>query len=97
MFKVDLSPKARGELSEAWEWYEEQQSGLGLRFENEFFKKAYLIESNPLHYPSKGKYRETKIDDFPYLIVFKVDRHRELILIVSVFHTSRHPKRKHKG
>lgn len=36
---IDLSPKARHELFEVWEWYEEQQIGLGEQFEQEFFKE----------------------------------------------------------
>ena len=95
-YTVDLSPKARHELFEAWEWYEEQQIGLGERFEQEFFKKADLIQSNPLHYPARGKYREAQTDVFPYLIIFRFDKKADMIFIVSVFHMSRHPKKKYR-
>ena len=94
-YTVELSIKARLELSQSWTWYEEQQRGLGDRFEETFFNKAYLIQTNPLHYPVKGNYRQAPTDIFPFLIVFKVDRRKGLILVVSVFHTSRHPRRKY--
>ena len=93
-YTIDLSTKARQELGESWSWYEEQQLGLGNRFEEAFFSKADLIQSNPLHYPLKGRYHQTQMDIFPFLIVFKVNKQKETILIVSVFHTSRNPKRK---
>ncbi len=93
-YTIDLSLKARQELANASKWYDEKLEGLGEEFEREFFRKTDLIQSNPLHYPLKGKYRETTTDTFPYLIVFKIDQKKNIILIVSVFHTSRHPKKK---
>jgi plasmid stabilization system protein ParE len=88
-------PKAQKEIIDAWEWYEEKQSGLGDQFKNEVAKKIRTVVENPLHYPVKGKYREAQTDVFPFLIVFKFDKKANMIVIVSVFHTSRHPKRKH--
>jgi hypothetical protein len=52
-YTVDLLFKARQEIFEGWKWYEEQQAGLGDRFEDEVFRKIALIEANPLHYPLK--------------------------------------------
>lgn len=62
-------PKAQKEILEAWEWYEDQQPGLGDRFKEEVRSKIALILNSPLHYPSKGKYREAKqiISFFDYL------------------------------
>lgn len=87
-------PKAQKEILDAWEWYEDKQQGLGDRFKDEVYKKIKLIQSNPFYYPLKGKYREVKIDVFPYLIIFNFNEKDNLLLIVSVFHTSRHPDRK---
>ena len=88
------SPKAQQEIIDAWEWYEEQQDGLGDRFKEEVRRKIKSVLRNPLIYQVKGKYREAQTDIFPYLIVFKIDKRQNLILIVSVFHTSRYPKKK---
>ena len=88
-------PKAQREILKAWEWYEDQQEGLGDRFKEEVRNKISLILSNPLHYPVKGKYREALIDNFPFLIIYKIDKSNDRILILSVFHTSRHPKKKY--
>jgi hypothetical protein len=94
-YNVDLLPKARLELLEARLWYEDQKQGLGARFREEVFKKIGLIQNNPLHYPLKQGLREAQTEVFPYLIVYKVIKKSNLIMIVSVFHTSRHPKKKH--
>jgi plasmid stabilization system protein ParE len=86
--------KAQNEILDAWEWYENKQTGLGDRFLQEVRKKIKSIISNPLKYPLKGNYYETQTDIFPYLIVFDIDKTNNQILIVSVFHMSRHPKDK---
>jgi plasmid stabilization system protein ParE len=94
-YTVDLLFKARQEIFESWKYYEEQQAGLGDRFEDEVFRKIELIESNPLHYPLKKRMHEVNTDKFPYLIVYRINKSRKLIMIVSVFHTSRNPKKKY--
>ena len=94
IYKLELSLKARQELLDAWIWYEDEQPGLGERFIREIFLKTELIQANPLQYSVKGKYREAKTDKFPFLLVYKIIKKDNLILIASVFHTSRHPKHK---
>ncbi len=84
-------PKAQKEILNTWEWYENQQPGLGDHFKQEIYNKINLIVKNPLHYPLKGKYREAYIEVFPFL-VYKVMKNE--VIILSVFHTSRHPKNK---
>lgn len=93
-YSVELFPKARLELFEARLWYEQQQQGLGKQFGEDIFRKIDLIQNNPLHYPLKNGLREVRADVFPYLIVYKVVKREKLVLVVSVFHTSRHPKNK---
>ena len=93
-YTIDLLFKAHQEIFEGWKWYEEQQAGLGYRFEEEVFKKIELIGSNPLHYPLKKGTHEVNMDTFPYLIVYRINERSKLIIVVSVFHTSRHPKKK---
>ena len=88
-------PKAQLEILDAWELYEEKQDGLGDRFKEDLAKKIKAIAENPLHYPRKGKYREAQADVFPFLIVFKFDKKANMIYIISVFHTSRNPKKKY--
>jgi plasmid stabilization system protein ParE len=100
-YNVTLLPKARRELTEIWTWYEDKQVGLGERFEQEFFKKAEFIQNSPLQYAVKNNYkknfyREVLLDGFPYIIVFRIIEKEQIIYIASVFHTSRHPKRKLK-
>jgi hypothetical protein len=65
-YAFEMSPKAEKELYKAWKWYEEEQPGLGERFENEFFRKVDLILNNPLHYALKKGF--TKLKQIHFLI-----------------------------
>jgi plasmid stabilization system protein ParE len=93
-YTTDFFLKARRELIEASKWYDEKQPGLGEQFEQEVFKKIDQIQLNPLQYQLKKRFREARTDVFPYLLVYKIVENRNLIVIISVFHTSRHPKNK---
>jgi plasmid stabilization system protein ParE len=93
-YPFELSPKAEKELYKAWNWYEDEQPGLGERFEKEIFRKIDLIIINPLHYAVKKGLHEARTDSFPYLIIYKISPKRNIIIIVSIFHMSRHPKKK---
>jgi plasmid stabilization system protein ParE len=91
-----LSSKAQKEIIVSWKWYEERSKGLGDRFVKEVTKTILKIEHHPDRYPIKYKnYRQTSIDTFPFLIIFKTNERNKLVRIVSVFHTSRHPDKKY--
>ena len=88
--------RAKQELLNAWVWYEERQTGLGDRFKDEIFKHIKQIEQTPDRYRERKKpYRETRIKNFPYLIIYRVEQKKKLIIISSIFHTSRNPRKKY--
>ncbi len=92
-----ISSRAQKEISVSWQWYEDRQQGLGDRFFNAVLDRIRAIEQNPERYPTRYKsYKETTLEDFPFLIIYRVNKKRNIIRIVSVFHTSKNPKRKYK-
>jgi plasmid stabilization system protein ParE len=85
--------KAKKELIDAWNWYEDKQIGLGDKFIKEAFQHISILKNNPINFPSYYKpYRQLPLSIFPYLIIYKVVKSK--IIIVSIFHTSRNPSRK---
>ena len=65
---------------------------MGDRFENEIYKRINQIEKHPERYPERKQFfRETKIKTFPYLIIYRIDEKEKVILVSSIFHTSRNP------
>ncbi len=95
-YSYEILPKARAELLNAWEWYEDRQEGLGNKFRNKIYQKIKQIVQTPERYPERKKsFREAKIDVFPYLLIYKIAGNKSIIVIVSIFHTSRSPRKKY--
>jgi hypothetical protein len=90
-----FSVKASKEIEESWLWYEERLQGLGDRFFNEVIKRLQQIELHPDRYPIVFKnYRETRIETFPYLIIYRENKRKKIVFVLSVFHGKRNPKMK---
>lgn len=86
------------DYNEAYAWYEEQQKGLGEKFLAEISYKVQQIKSNPTTYGVKSKqgYHEAVIIKFPYSIVYKIYRKQNLVLITSIHHHKKHPRKKYR-
>jgi hypothetical protein len=96
-FAVKFYKKAYREYFDAYDWYDGQLPGLGDRFEKMVQRQIKFIVQNPLIYPNKKfDTKESKVEDFPYLIVYKIYPLKQVIYIVSIFHTSRRPSKKYR-
>ena len=82
---------AEVEASEAVDWYEERETGLGIEFRESVEATIFSIQNHPLTFPvvHGSNVRKVKIQRFPYTVFFAIQTNR--ILIYSVFHTSRNP------
>lgn len=97
IFTSIISSKAQKEIVAAWNWYEERQQSLGDRFVQEVSSKIKKIELQPEASTQRYKnYREAALSIFPYLVIYRINKRKQLIRIVSVFHTSLNPKKKLK-
>jgi hypothetical protein len=99
LFSYKLYPDAEQEYLDAYLWYEEQQEGLGEKFAISVRKKLQLIYTNPDFYSKKkGRYHEAPLyKPFPFVIVYFVDKKENLVVVTSIFYTSRNPKLKYKS
>ena len=80
---------------EAYDWYNEQQDGLGDRFLEELRDCRNKLESWPDAYTKvKKSYRQFVLHTFPYVVVFKIIKTD--VIVYAVFHTSRNPRKKFK-
>lgn len=92
-YTIRLHEKAHEEYIAAYQWYESQQKGLGTRFmtcvENCFSK----INTNPELYTTLHKnFRQVKIQDFPYTVVYEFYPKKKLIHIAAIHHIRKNPK-----
>ncbi|CAN5207787.1 hypothetical protein BH20BAC1_BH20BAC1_06300 [soil metagenome] len=98
-YSVRLHEQAYEEYIEAYEWYEQRQKGLGDRFMYSVEKKLLQITEHPEYYSKKQNinFREAKVANFPYMIVYEVFKRKQLIHIAAIYHGKRNPKRKYRG
>lgn len=94
MFEIILLSQAEDELSDAYDWYEEQQPTLGNRFYKEINHYLTILEKDPNLFPIKyiEELRAVSTNKFPYQIIYWINTVDRTVHVVSIFHTSRNPK-----
>jgi len=83
-------PEAEAEPSEAIEYYENREPGLGYDFSIEVFAAIQNIILYPTAWPVlEGEARRCLINRFPYGIVYSLEQNE--IIILAVMHLRRRP------
>lgn len=55
------------------------------------------ISESPLRWPNyHANFRECLVKDYPFTIIYRIDERNNTVVIISVFHQSRHPKGKYR-
>ena len=95
MYRLAIKPRAIEMAKKAYQWYEEQQAGLGDLFASELESCYDRLETSPSLYAKiKGNYRQIILKAFPYVLVFEIS-HDEVI-VYTVFHTRRSLRKEFK-
>ena len=94
---VKFLENALVEFQEAAEWYEIRSEGLGGRFRDLVSKKIESIKERPERYPKrKSNFRQIALRTFPFIIIYTFYKKEGIIIINSIFHTSRNPRKKYR-
>jgi hypothetical protein len=88
-FKIEIEKRAKIEISEAFDWYDNQQSGLGLIFLEAIQNAFITIQKSPNGYTKYRYHRQYPLIGFPYVILYEIVR--DTLYVDAVFHTSRNP------
>jgi hypothetical protein len=92
-FPYRFHEEAHHEFVEAFEWYELRQDGLGLRFMDNVEKRLQQIGIHPEYYgKQKGNFRQAKVEEFPYMVVYEFFPRKKIIYILAIYHQRRRPK-----
>ena len=85
-----FTPVAVEDLDSGYWWYENEEAGLGYRFEVAILAALEKICVNPQHYSYSQKgYCRILVPGFPYIITFEVSEADEMVYVDSIYHTSR--------
>jgi plasmid stabilization system protein ParE len=95
MFDLIIKEEAYQDLQNAYDYYEEQKSGLGEDFIAKVKGRMAYLKKYPLHFSKVEKeFRQALIDRFPYVIVYELSGKE--IIVYAVFHCSKNPRKKFK-
>lgn len=88
--EIVAAPLVDCDIEAAYDWYEREESGLGLEFLDEIRAVYDRISDGPLKYPElRPSIRRALARRFPYAIYFSVER--GVVLVLAVLHTARNP------
>jgi toxin ParE1/3/4 len=89
-FQLFFKEEARQEITTAFNWYELQVEGLGLKFKTEVDGYMKRIQTNPKLFQNIYKeFKHAVLKKFPFRIFFTVEN--KTIFIFGIFHTKRNP------
>jgi plasmid stabilization system protein ParE len=92
-YKVKIEPEALTDIQEITDWYNEQQAGLGVRFQKTAIKQIDSLNKVPQIYAIR--YKEIRcviIKNFPYMAHFHINNENNTVEILAVISTDRDPK-----
>jgi len=86
-----LRPEAELELDEAYNWYEDQEEGLGESFFEYVNRILLRIAQRPESYGIVYRdVRRAVMNRFPYVIYYRLVSNQ--VIIISIFHGRRDPE-----
>ena len=98
-YSIEILKPAEIEFDQAFEWYNKQLVGLGKKFFGEVSRYLSSISENPYKFAAKygNELHFATLKIFPFVIVYWVDETLKTVFVVSIFHTSRNPKKFEPG
>ena len=90
MIRIRFSEAANNELNDACDWFEQQQSGLGLRFRSDVREAALRIAGSPLLFPVElEEVWRYVMNRFPYILRYVL--RGDEVWFMAVSHQHRRP------
>jgi plasmid stabilization system protein ParE len=90
-YKIDLDSAAIHDLQKAIDYYDEQQPGLGKKFEITIDNHFSSLSKNPFFQVRYDAIHCLPVKKFPFMIHFAINEKNKTIQIIAVFHTSLDP------
>lgn len=97
-YSYRIHEKAHEEYIESYLWYELERVGLGDEFADCVERKLQQISEHPEFYSKKHnlRFREAKVERFPYMIVYELFPRKKFIHIVAICHQKRNTGSRYK-
>lgn len=96
-YKVKIEPSALADIQGITDWYNEQQAGLGGRFQKTAIKHIDSLCKDPQIYVIRYKeIRCMRIKKFNYMVHFYINDENNTVEVLAVISTDRNPELWHK-
>lgn len=92
-FKVIISKTAQREIENVFEYYNEINASLPIKFYTALNACYTHLESNPYFQKKYKDFRAFPLKKFPFLIFFHIDEEKKTIKVLSCFHTAKNIKK----
>ncbi len=92
-FKVKIDPQAITDIKCIAEWYDQQQSLLGDRFQVTIIKHINKLENAPYSFAIRyNEIRCMSVTKFPFMVHFYINEETRYVEVLAVISTHRNPK-----
>lgn len=90
-YSLRLTHEALIDIEEIVLWYENKQGKLGIAFSETAINYFEYLSRNAHSHPKiRGEYRELVMKRFPYVIVYRIVKENEVV-VLGILHTKRNP------
>ena len=90
-YKVVIEPRALSDAQQALDYYDEQQIGLGKKFNEAVDKHITAIQKNSFYQIRYKDYRVLPIKKYPFSTVFYLIGQVKTAYVMAVFNTRQNP------
>jgi plasmid stabilization system protein ParE len=95
-YRYIFDPVALNEYKEAISWYLERSELAAEGLVKEANEKITTICKDPFRFRNTYKdFREISLKKYPYYIVYLIDEVKKIVIVSSVYHHKRSPKKKY--
>jgi plasmid stabilization system protein ParE len=94
-YRIAYQQRAIIEYEIATAWYKERSKQAAENFETAVNEKINLLRENPKRYKKTYReFREIQLNKYPFNIIYFVDEVKIIVIISSIYHHKRNPKKK---
>ncbi len=89
---------AQHDYEQSLQWYSERSTDAAEKFVQAIDNALQLICDSPYRWRNKyKKYHEINLRKYPFTIIYTIEEDNSLLVILSIYHHKRNPKRKYKS
>lgn len=92
-YSIVIEPVALQDIQQGIDYYDDQQIGLGEKFEATVNKHLHAIRKNPFFQVRYDNVHCLPVKKYPYMIHFTIDEQSKTVTVRAVFHTSLDPEK----